>query len=208
MLRVVFIAFSLCPLHGGKQDAYRGWKHPNPERMTVAEFAASDQSAEWVVLTDAKLNLLKAAVLKKGKDKVIKKLYVPIESEEIFQKEKVSLLLDTNDKELLQIAAELYEMSEGEQLKYIVKNRDKLLRESELSGTMSGKGTMSADRVEEMRSIVKNLGDDFHIMKHNATVNLTRGLIISVVALFFLILALRRRKKSAVPSGPETSVVA
>ncbi|MCI5222287.1 MAG: hypothetical protein D3924_06335 [Candidatus Electrothrix sp. AR4] len=207
MSKIIIMVCSLLLFFFGVHDACDGWKHPASKHMTVAEFVASDQSARWVVLTDAKLNLRKATVVTKERSGEIKKLYVPIESEEFFQKEKVSLLLNTEDEELLQIAAQLYLMTDGEQLGEIVQNRDKLLREVELSGTMCGKGTMNLNRVKKIRSIVNNLDEDFRILHHDANMNLTRGLIFSGVALLVLVFTLRRKKKSTVLSKSDTEVV-
>ena len=202
MFRIAFILLGLFLLFGGLNDAYNGWKQPEPARLKVAEFIGSDHSADWVVLTDAKLNLLKAVMVAKGEGGKIKQLYIPIESDKFFQKDKVSLLLDTKDKELIAIANEMRAMSEGEQLKYIVQNRDRLLREGEISGTMSSKAVMNSERVAEVNGLIKNLDGEFFILSHGADVNLKRGLIIAGVALVILVLAFRRKKK-VIPKTPE-----
>ena len=198
MLRIVLILLGLFLLFGGIHDAYNGWQQSEPARMTVAEYTASDQADSWVVLTDAKVNLLKAVTVRKGKEGKVNRLYVPIESDEFFQKEKISLLLDTTDKELLAVAEEMVALSAGDQIRYLAENRNKLLRDVELSGTMMSHRALSSDRAEELGKLIGNLKDGFYIMNHGATVDFTRGVFISIVALLLLVFAARRKKKAGV----------
>ena len=196
MLRIAFLLFSLFILFGGAYDAYIGWKNPEPTRTTVADYAKSDKSKEWVILTDAKINLLKAVVVTRKKGGKISKLYVPIESAEFTQKDTISLLLDTDDKEILDIARQLHAMSGAEQLQFLVKEKDKLVRNVELSGRIASKHSMSSDRVKEMQKLIENLASDFYILDHNWEASLKRGLIIAGIGLFMLILSFRKKKKA------------
>ncbi|CAK8718315.1 hypothetical protein KKHLCK_07485 [Candidatus Electrothrix laxa] len=202
MWRNIIMICGLLLLVGGMYAAYGGLKNSVPERMTVAEFVTDDRSSGAVLLTDARLNLLKAVVVTEGKEGKIKKLYVPIESVYFLQEDKISLLLDTSDAKLLDIASELYRMSKGEQMKHVVHHRNSLLQEIELSGIMLDKGSMRASRQQEIRSIVKNIADDFFVLRHQAKISLVRSLIISVLGLFVLTFGLFREKK--VNPLPET----
>jgi len=195
MVRIVIILLGIFLLFGGAHDAYNGWKNPEPIQMSVSDFINSDKSASWVNLHDAKLNLLKAVAVTSGKTGKVKQLYVPIESEEFFQEGKVKLLLDTSDKELLTLAQEMHDLSEAEQLKYVVQNRDKLLRNAPLSGTMVSHHAMSSERRKEMGELIKNLDQEFYLMNHGADVDLVRGLIISGVATLILLFGIFRKKK-------------
>jgi hypothetical protein len=201
MWRNIIMICGLLLLVGGMYHAYGGLKHSVPERMTVAEFATNDRFPGAVLLTDARLNLLKAVVVTEGKEGKLKKLYVPIESIEFFQEGKVDLLLDTSDAKLLEIASALYRMSKGEQMKHIVQYRNVLLQETTLSGVMLDKASMRASRLREINAIVPNLADDFFVLRHHAKVNLLRSLIISVLGLFVLIFGLFRDEK--VDPSPE-----
>lgn len=192
-------------LIGGMYHAYGVLKHSMPKQMTVAEFVRSDRSPGAVLLTDARLNLLKAVVVTEGKKGDIKKLYLPIESREFLQEGKIKLLLDTSDVQLLHIAAELYGMSKEKQMKHVIHHRDTLLQERELSGMMLDKASMRAGRLQEIQAIVPNLADDFFVLRHHAKVNLVRSLIISVLGLFILIFGLFREKKSAPPSETDST---
>ncbi|MCW5202515.1 hypothetical protein VU12_06205 [Desulfobulbus sp. US4] len=188
-------------LVGGMYLAYGGLKKSVPERMTVAEFAIDDRSPGAVLLTDARLNLLKAVVVTEGEEGKIKKLYVPIESIEFLQEDKIDLLLDTNDEKLLRIASELYQMNKEEQMKHVVYHRNTLLHEIELSGIMLDKASMRASRLREISTVVPDLADDFFVLRHHAKVNLIRSLVISVLGLFVLIFGLFRDEK--VDPSPE-----
>lgn len=199
MWRNIIMICGLLLLVGGMYLAYGGLKTSVPERMTVDEFATDHRSPGAVLLTDARLNLLKAVVVTEGKEGKIKKLYVPIESIEFLQEDKIDLLLDTSDKKLLRIASELYRMSKEEQMKYVVYHRDTLLQEIELSGIMLGKTSMRASRLREISTIVPNLADDFFLLRHHAKVSLVRSLIISVLGLFVLVFGLFREKKADPP---------
>ncbi len=205
MWRNIIMICGLFLLIGGMYHAYGALKHSIPERMRVADFAKSYRSPGAVLLTDARLNLLKAMVVTKGDKGEIKKLYLPIESVYFLQEEKVELLLDTSDAELLKIASDFYRMTKEEQVKHVVHHRLSLLREMELSGLMLDKASMRASRLREVSSLVPHLADDFFILRHHAKVNLARSLVISVLGLFVLIFGLFREKKSA--STPEADSV-
>ncbi|MCI5124503.1 MAG: hypothetical protein D3925_08520 [Candidatus Electrothrix sp. AR5] len=202
MWRNIIMICGLLLLVGGMYHAYGGLKHSVPERMTVAEFATDDRSPGAVLLTDARLNLLKAVVVTKGKEGEIKKLYVPVESIEFPQEGKVDLLLDTSDGELLRIASELYQMNKEEQMKHVVYHRDTLLQDIALSGIMLDKASMRASRLREISAMVPNLADDFFVLRHHAKVNLLRSLVISVLGLFILVFGLFRDE--GVDPSPET----
>ncbi len=208
MWRNIIMICGLLLLVGGMCRAYSALRHSIPERMRVADFAQSYRSSGAVRLIDARLNMLKAMVVTKGNKGEIKKLYLPIESVYFFQEEKVELLLDTSDVELLKIASDFYRMNKEEQMKYVVHHRLSLLREMELSGLMLDKTSMRASRLREVRSLVPNLADEFFILRHHARINLTRSLVISVLGLFVLILGLFREKKAGPdsPNSPETDL--
>jgi hypothetical protein len=196
MWRNIIMICGLLLLVGGMYHAYGALKSSTPKRMSVDDFAKSHRSPGAVLLTDARLNLLKAIVVTKGEKGEIKKLYLPIESVYFLQEEKVELLLDTSDAELLKIASDFYRMSKKEQMKHVVHHRLSLLREMELNGLMLDKASMRASRLREVRSLVPNLADDFFILRHHAKINLTRSLVISVLGLFVLIFGLFRDKKT------------
>lgn len=202
MWRNIIMICGLFLLVGGMYHAYCGLKDSVPQRMTVAKFATANHSPGAVLLTDARLNMLKAFVVTEGKEKKIKKLYIPIESVYFLQEDKIELLLETNDDALLRIASNLYRMSKEEQMKYVVSHQDTLLRETELSGIMLDKASMRASRLREISTVVPNLADDFFLLRHHAKVNLIRSLIISILGLFVLIFGLFREKKADSP--PET----
>lgn len=202
MWRNIIMLCGLFLLVGGMYHAYRGLKDSVPQQMTVAEFVTDDRSPGAVLLTDARLNMLKAFVVTNGKEKKIQKLYIPIESVYFLQNDKIELLLDTDDEKLLRIASHIYRMSREEQMKYVVSHRDALLRETELSGIMLDKASMRAGRLREISTVVPNLADNFFLLRHHAKVNLIRSLIISVLGLFVLIFGLFREKRAVPP--PET----
>ncbi len=205
MWRNIIMICGLLLLVGGMYLAYGGLRKSVPQRMTVEEFATDGRSPGAVLLTDARLNLLKAVVVTEGKEGKIKKLYVPIESIEFLQEDKIDLLLDTSDEKLLRIASELYQMSKEEQMKHVVYHRDTLLQEIALSGIMLGKSSMRASRLREISTMVPNLADDFFLLRHHATVSLVRSLVISVLGLFVLIFALFRDKKEEPLPGTDAT---
>lgn len=197
MFRILFILIGLFILLGGLHEAYEGWSNPEPKQMTVSDYVNSDHTENWVVLTDAKLNLMKGVMVTKGEGGKIKRLYLPIESEEFFQKEKISLLLDTTDEELLASAEEMRALSEGEQLKHFIQNRDKFLRNVELSGKVWSQSVMDSDHADDINRLISNIDDEYYVLDHGATADFTRGLIISMVALVILVIAISRKRKPA-----------
>ncbi|MCI5116984.1 MAG: hypothetical protein D3913_03280 [Candidatus Electrothrix sp. LOE1_4_5] len=198
-------------LVGGMYQAYFLLKNATPQQMTVAEFLGSHDDYHrhlgTVLLTDARLNLLKAIVITGGKENRIKKLYLPIESIEFLQGDKVSLLLDTSDVKLLNIASKIYRMSKKEQRQYVVHHRQELLQERELGGIMLDRHSMRASRLQEIRTVVPGLADDFFVLRHQAKVSLVRSLIISILGLFILTFGLFREEK-AEPVPPTDSTPA
>uniref|UniRef100_UPI0040561E5B hypothetical protein n=1 Tax=Candidatus Electrothrix sp. TaxID=2170559 RepID=UPI0040561E5B len=203
MWRNIIMICGLLLLVGGMYHAYSALKYSTPERMTVRAFINSDKGPGAVLLTDARLNMLKAMVVTQGKEGKIEKLYVPIESAEFRQEKKIRLLLDTSDAELLRIASAFYQMNKEEQMKHVVHHKETLLQEIELTGIMLDKASMRASRLREVRSLIPNLADDFFIFRHHAKINLARSLVISVLGLFILIFGLFREKKTG-PALSET----
>ena len=205
MWRNIIMICGLLLLVGGMYHAYSGLKRSAPRKMTVLEFAADERSPGAVQLTDARLNMLKAVAVTKGKEEEIKKLYLPIESLGYIQEGKIKLLLDTGDGELLRIASELYRMSKEEQMKHAVHHRNTLLRETELSGIILDKASMRASRLREIQAVVPNLADDFFVLRHHAKFNPLRSLVISVLGLFVLIFGLFREKKAVSSSETDSA---
>lgn len=179
---------------------YKDWKNreEQPTRITVADYVKSDKSKKWVVLTGAKINLLKAvSVTRKTGLKIadvpvgsteVLSLYIPIEST-ITQNDTVSLLLETNDKEILdivrhapQLIAKSEAKSEAELLQFLIKG--KLIRSVELSGLMErGKGG-------EIQKHFKNLASNFYVLKHNSAISSTGGLKTMGVGLLMLTMSI------------------
>jgi type IV pilus assembly protein PilA len=204
-LKVAYLLFSLLLLYFGAEVAYEGWKNPKPTRMTVADYVKSDKSKEWVVLTDAKINLLNAVTVttttsttnRKTHELVssktaLSKLYIPIESTGSTQNDTVSLLLETDNEEILNIARQMDAMSGAKLLEFVVRERDKLIRSVELSGLMK------REEGGEIRTHIKNLASNFYILKHNESVpGLTGGLIIMGIGLLPFIFIFLRWKKEA-----------
>jgi hypothetical protein len=193
--------------------AYTSWKNPAPIRTTVADYVKSDKSKQWVVLTDAKINLLNAVTVTTtttttNNEKIIRvpvsSLYIPIESTGFTQNDTVSLLLETDDAEILNVARQLKAKSEAkseaELLQFFVKNRDKPIHSVELAGLVESESSMESSKAQEIRKRIKNLAGDFYILKHNQSeLGLTGGLIIMGIGLLLLILSIfsLRRKKEA-----------
>jgi hypothetical protein len=185
-----------------------GLENPRPTRTTVADYVKSDKSKKWVVLTDAKINLLNAVTLtttttttnKYTRELVssktaLSKLYIPIESTGSIQNDTVSLLLETDNEEILDVARQLKTESKGELLQSLAREKAKLIRSVELSGLME-----KGENVE-IRKHIKNLAGDFYILKHNQSgvglMGLIGGLImmgIGILLLTLIIFSLRRWK--------------
>ena len=191
-------------LVGGMFYAYDGLKLSVPERMTVEEFATDDRSPGTVLLSDARLNLLKAIVMTEGNQEKVKKLYLPVESAEYVQQGGIDLLLESKDENLLKIASEFFTMKKEEQMKYAVHHRDSLLRDMELSGIILDTSSMRASRLQEIRTVVPNLADDFFLLRHNAQINLIPSLVVSVLGMFVLIFGLFREKRAESSSETES----
>ncbi len=175
LIGILFLS-SLIFLFDGAGVVYKGWKNSEPTRITVADYVNSDKSKEWVVLTDAKINLLNAVTVTRKKDgepSELSELYIPIESAESTENDTVNLLLETHDEELFDVARQLNAMSEAtseaELLQFLVRERDKLIRSVELSGVMK-KGEW-----EEIREHIKNLASNFYILQHNSSLSLKQG---------------------------------
>lgn len=208
MWKSIIMICGLLLLVGGMYHAYLLLKNATPQQMTVAEFIGSHGDYHHhlgaILLTDARLNLLKAMIVTEGKENRIKKMYLPIESIEFLQKDRVSLLLDTSDAKLLNIASKIYRMSKKEQRRYVVHHRQDLLQEIELGGIMLDRRSMRASRLQEIRTVVPRLADDFFVLRHQAQVSLARSLIISVLGLFILLFGLFREEKRD-PAPPTDS---
>jgi len=195
-MKFIIAMFAAFLLFGGIYDTYTSWTNPEPVRMTVAEYAASDKSQKYVVLTDAAMNLFTAVGVISSVSKKVSRLYIPIESEEFAQKDGVSLLLNTVNSDLLAIANEFRTLSEGEQLQYFVQHVDTVIQEGELSGRVMSSSGLSGDRAEEIQGLVDDLEKDFYVVNHGGKPNLARGLSITGGGLLLLLLAFRPRKKT------------
>jgi len=211
MLRIAVLLFSLFLLLGSAVIAYEGWKNPEPTRTTVADYVKSDKSKEWVVLTDAEIDLSEAVSVTGQIDGKVFKLYIPIRKihtriDELFTQDAVNLLLETKDEEILNVYRQLSAMSEAKRLQFLLENRPKLVRSVELSGLVS-KNNMGNVREEQIRKHIENLASDFYILKHNQSYLGWKegGLIMMGIGLFLLTFSLRGKKKAYEnPSKPET----
>ncbi len=214
-----FLFFSFFLLLAGAVEVHKAWKAPEPTRTTVADYVNSDKSKEWVVLTDAKINLLEAVgvtttiTYKSGNisEKGLTGLYIPIESAEFTQNDTVSLLLETDDEEFLNVYRQLMAMSEAKQLQFSLENMDKLIRSVELSGRMLSKYSMESGTGEkEIRKYIKNLASDFSVLKHNSSLPSSKGGLITMgigllmLAGFFF--SLRRERKATEEATEEAAV--
>ncbi len=196
-MKYILLLLGALILAVGVVDAYSGWKNPEPIRMTVAEYMNSDKSAKWVILTDAKINMLQAVVVMKKKDKeVVTRLYLPIESDSFKQEALKKLLLSSKDKKLLALASTLHNLPAAEQLKYIAQHKDALIFQQEISGNMLSADGMKNSHKDDVKKLMKNLDDDFYLLLHNAHPSFKRGLGIFVVGLVLLLLGWRKKKKA------------
>ena len=208
MWRNIIMICGLLLIIGGMYHAYAGLKNSVPQRMTVARFITGTPAPGAFVLTDARLNLLKALVMTEGDEKKIKKLYIPVESSEYLQEGKINFLLESNDETLIRIASTFYMMDKEEQMKYVIHQREKLLQAMQLPGLILDKKSMRASRLQEIRSVVPNLADNFFLLRHHARVNLIRSLIISILGLFVLVFGLFREKDSDPSPEPDSAEAA
>ncbi|MDH5639601.1 MAG: hypothetical protein OEZ04_14030 [Nitrospinota bacterium] len=197
MFRIILILAGLFLLVGGGNETYNGMNQSEMAKMPVAQFVKSGKDIKWIALTDAKLDLLKAITVSSGKTGKIKELYIPIESKEYRQGKSVNLLLESNDKKLLDLAQKLKDMDKASLTKYVLENRGELLTEGEVSGTVWTKNSLSSSRRDEIKGLVSNLDENFYIMNHNATISLTRGIVILAIGAGVLLLGLRRKKAPA-----------
>jgi TM2 domain-containing membrane protein YozV len=205
--KIAVLIISLILLLVGANEAYEGWKNreAEPTRITVADYVKSDKSKKWVVLTDAKINLLHAVTVTTTTTTThgqqvtrvpVSNLYIPIESAGFTQNDTVSLLLETDNEEILNVVHQMKAMSgeksEAKLLEFIVRERDKLIRSVELSGLVESESSMESSRAQEIRKHIKNLASYFYILKHNssATSEPIEGLIIMGIGLFMLILSI------------------
>ncbi len=182
---------SLFVIVASADQVYRDWKqYPGPTRTTVADYLNSDQSKVWVTLTDAKISLLEAVTVTGKKEEVstgLSRLYIPIKSATLTRNDTISLLLDTNDAEILNVARQFLAMPEAKQLQFLLENRDKLIRSVELSGRVTGSDSLKIGKTE-IRKHIENLAPHFYILEHNANLseNIVMGLIWVGIGLLLL----------------------
>lgn len=195
-MRLIVIVFSLFMIFGGIYDTYISYSNPQPVRMSVSEYTDSDKSkAVYVTITDPKINILNSVVLGSKLGGGISRIYVPIEAENFEQKDKITLILNSSDSSLVDIANELYSLPESEQLQYMVRNIKKLTVSEPLSGRLMYSGLMEKDRKEEVLKLMKNLDKDFYVLNHNGAPSMVRGPVMAVIGLIMFLLAAKRKVK-------------
>lgn len=196
-MKLIIAIFSAFMIFGGVYDSYLSYNNPEPIKMSVSEYSQSDKSkAVYVTITDAKINLLKSVVLSNKLGGSISRLYVPIESNGFQQDNKTTLILNSSDTDVLNTANEVFSLSETEQLKYLIENRDKLMLAGEISGRLVHSKMMESDRREEVSKLMKNLDGDFYVLNHNASASKVRGPVLLVLGLLMMILVVRRKRTS------------
>ena len=182
-------------MFGGGFDTYQSYSNPKPTAMTVSEFSKFDKSKTvYIALTDAKISLLNA-VAASGLGGV-SRIYVQIESEDFKQDTKISLILNTVDDNIIDLADKLFSLSQAEQLKFIIENKDKLTIKGQLSGRLMYSDSMQNDRKDEMLKLVDKLDNDFYVLNHNGQPSKVRGPVMFIIGLLMLILATRKKSEA------------
>ena len=194
-MKFVIIIFSLFMMFGGLFDTYKSYRNPKPIDMKVSEFVRSDKSdLTYVNLTDANVSLLKA-VAASGLGGV-SRLYVQIESESYKQEDKISLILNTVDDEIIDLADKMFSLPQSEQLKFMIKNKDKLVIKGQISGRVMHSDSMESNRKEEMLKLMDKLDKDFYFLNHNGHPSKVRGPVMFLIGLIMFVLAFRVKKPS------------
>ena len=182
-------------IFGGVFDTYQSYSNPKPIDMTVSEFNKADKSKlTYVSLSDAKISLLKSvAVSGLGG---VSRIYVQIESDEFKQDNKISLVLNTVDNTIIDMADKLFSLSQAEQLKFMLENKDKLTINGQISGRLMHSDSMEDDRKEEMLKLNSKLDSNFYVINHHGYPSKFRGPVMLFIGLLMLVFAIRAKKKA------------
>ncbi len=197
---IILFVFGLFLIAGGIGDAIQGHRAPEATKMTVAEFIADENISPWVILTDAKINLLRAVAVSSGSSGKIKRLYAPIESNDAPQKDAIKVLIRTSDSEMIEVAQQMKDLSAGEQIKFLASHKKDLLREGAIEGRVNSHNSLKDSDLKEMRKLVGDLSSKFTVFDYPGLApSFKRGILILCLGIGLTLLSLFMFKKKKKP---------
>jgi len=162
-------AFSIAGLAVGAQGLYTAINNPEAASYTVADYLSQQPKNTWLNLEEAQTDISQAAYFKTRVIGTIDEVYVPIFSAEDTWRGSVKILLETTRPEVIETVKDLEAATEaGEEqfLEYFAENKDSVLIEDDVTGTIvSGLHSDDDTRRELEQLYGSQLSSDFIVIK-------------------------------------------
>ncbi|MCX6857197.1 MAG: hypothetical protein NTV80_20090 [Verrucomicrobia bacterium] len=94
---------TLALLWGGGQEIYTSLKNQQPLEISCQEYLKTKPTAEWVNVTEARLDFLNCALLKSRLGDTVKEVFIPLRGTEAKQGEPIQLLLASKKPEMISL---------------------------------------------------------------------------------------------------------
>jgi len=151
-------------------------------KLTYAEYVDKKPDAAWIEITDAKM-MAHQVIYRGFLGAVVEELYIPVRGPDSKKSEKISVLLHTEDKELVARISKLKAdldgaKTKGEKLLILLKSGVKI--ETQVVGMVVHKDDLDEKVRDTLDSEERNLAEDYVVIEHHRK---PAGLGIGVVLL-------------------------
>lgn len=147
----------------GGQGLYTSMKNRTPMEMACENYDDVKPNKEWIKLTGCQLNVMESSYMEEG-GKVVE-LFIPARGPGEEEGDPISVLVATEDSELLALTNEMMELdSDAELMSYFARNRSKLYFTRDVQGLVRyGVNLDDSDRAE-LAGLDNTLTPDFVIV--------------------------------------------
>lgn len=193
---------------GGGQTLYTAIKNREPHSITFAEYIRTKPDREWVELKEAKLDFTGAIAKSTGTPT---EAYIPLHAPGEPDDAKVSALLHTRDKAMLDLVKQIRTLpDEKATIEFLVKNRERIFPQQTVSGLIEFGIDDNSKKRRKIAKLDANLAENFAIINHDEKPNLMLGIGLLVAAFPIAWFCWFRRSSSStqpppMPVGPAGS---
>lgn len=164
---LVLVALSM--FIGGFQGLYTLIRNFRPTKMDCADYLRERPGKEWLRLENCSLNFLESAYNKRMTSRTsfsFGEVYIPARSPHSSGDEPVVLVIASHERRHMDVVVDLIELGDDEAkvLTYAVENRDKLMIQEDVQGLVRFGIELDSDEMNELRSLVENLDQDFVLL--------------------------------------------
>jgi hypothetical protein len=201
----LIILITIALLWSGGQEIYTSIKNQHPLEITCQNYLKTKPTAEWVKVTDARLDFLNCAVLKSRFVGTISEVFIPLRGAETKQGEPIQLLVSSKNPEMITLVDTMCQALENAKSPGDLKPEMlmKLTQTQNISGLVRFGINSDSKTVEKLGKLDLPLATDYVILNEGEAPSATKGLILFGLGL--LLLGYQVRKALKAPSPPPSA---